>query len=195
MGEITGSTRHHWADIFIVRGLRPDGRKGSTTNSTATCSTWRGMGSVGFTLPFSHREMTTNNQTVPDRLPPGLTRTAPSAVHQDGGIKQATGTPSESRGRDNINTGTWNTRTLGTVGKLWELTHELDGYRWKILGLYEMRWKNFDETTEGGHKVVFSRREHCRGMSPSLQQAHHHLPESSPFHRSTSVRQTMMTMK
>ena len=39
------STRHHWADIFIVRRQGPDGRKGST-NSTATCSTWRGMGSA-----------------------------------------------------------------------------------------------------------------------------------------------------
>ena len=36
-------TRHHWADIFIVRRQGPDGRKGST-NSTATCSTWRGIG-------------------------------------------------------------------------------------------------------------------------------------------------------
>ena len=40
------STRHHWADIFIVRRQGPDGRKGSTMNSPATCSTWRGMGSV-----------------------------------------------------------------------------------------------------------------------------------------------------
>ena len=39
------STRHHWADIFIVRRQGPDGRKGST-NSTATCLTWRGMGSA-----------------------------------------------------------------------------------------------------------------------------------------------------
>ena len=38
-------TRHHWADVFIVRRQGPDGRKGST-NSTATCSTWRGMGSA-----------------------------------------------------------------------------------------------------------------------------------------------------
>ena len=39
------STRHHWADIYMVRRQGPDGRKGST-NSTATCSTWRGMGSA-----------------------------------------------------------------------------------------------------------------------------------------------------
>ena len=40
------STRHYWADIFIVRRQGPDGLKGSTMKSTATCSTRRGMGSV-----------------------------------------------------------------------------------------------------------------------------------------------------
>ena len=31
----------------------------------------------------------------------------------------------------------------------------MDKYRWNILGLCQMRWKNFDETTtEEGHKVV-----------------------------------------
>ena len=34
-----------------------------------------------------------------------------------------------------------------------ELTHEMDRYRWNILGLCEMRWKNFDEpTTEEGQR-------------------------------------------
>ena len=37
------------------------------------------------------------------------------------------------------------------------LTHGMDRYRWNILGLFEMRWKNFGETTtEEGHKVFFS---------------------------------------
>ena len=40
------STRHHWADIFIVRKQGSDEWKGSMMNSTATCLTWRGMGSV-----------------------------------------------------------------------------------------------------------------------------------------------------
>ena len=56
--------------------------------------------------------------------------------------------------------GTWNTRTLRAAGKLQELTHEMDRYRWNILGLCEMRWKNFGETTtEEGHKVFFSGKE------------------------------------
>ena len=56
--------------------------------------------------------MKTSNHTVPERSPPGSTRTAPSAVHQDGGVKYATGTSSKIRGRDIDTIGTWNTRTL-----------------------------------------------------------------------------------
>ena len=37
-------------------------------------------------------------------------------------------------------------RLVGVAGKLQELTHEMDRYRWNILGLCEMRWKNFGET-------------------------------------------------
>ena len=104
--------------------------------------------------------MKTSNHTIPDRSPPGLTRTTPSAVHQDGGVKCATGTSSKIRGRDNITIVTWNTRTLRAAGKLQELTHEMDRYRWNILVLCEMRWKNFGETTtEEEHKVFFSGKE------------------------------------
>ena len=36
----------------------------------------------------------------------------------------------------------------------------MDRYTWNILGLCEMRWKNFGETTtEEGYKVVFSGKE------------------------------------
>ena len=38
---------HHWAYISIVRRQGPDGQKGSTRKSTATCSTLGGIGSVG----------------------------------------------------------------------------------------------------------------------------------------------------
>ena len=41
-----------------------------------------------------------------------------------------------------------------------ELANEMDRNRWKILGLCEMRWKNFGKTTtEEGHKVLSSRKE------------------------------------
>ena len=91
---------------------------------------------------------------------PGSTRTLPSAVHQHGSVKHATRASSKIRERDNITTGTWNTRTLRAAGKLRELTHEMDRYRWNILGLCVMRWKNFGEIrTEEGHKIFFSVKE------------------------------------
>ena len=111
-------------------------------------------------MPFCHHEMKTSNHTILDRSPPGLTRTAPSAVHEDGGVKHATGASPKIHRRDNITIGTWNTRTLTAAGKLQELTHEMDMYIWSILGLCEMRWKNFGETTaEEGHKFSISRKE------------------------------------
>ena len=84
---------------------------------------------------MTHHIMKTSNHTIPDRSPPGSTKTTPSAVHQDGDIKYVTGASSKIRGRNNIAIGTWNTRTLRAAGKLQELTHEMDRYRWNILGL------------------------------------------------------------
>ena len=109
---------------------------------------------------MTHHMMKTSNHTITDQSLPRSTRTTPSAIHQDRGVKYATGASSNIRGRDNITIGTWNTRTLRAAGKLQELTHEMDRYRWSILGLCEMRWKNFGETTtEEGHKVFFSGKE------------------------------------
>ena len=110
-------------------------------------------------MPKTLHAMTTHNHTIPDRSPPGSTRTALPTVHQDGGVKYATGASSKLRGRD-ITIDTWNKRTLRAAGKLQELTHEMDRYRWDILGLCEIRWKNFGETTtEEEHKVFFSGKE------------------------------------
>ena len=74
------------------------------------------------TLPFSHHENKTSNHTKLDQLPPWLTRTTPSVVHQVGGVKYATGASSKICGRD-ITSGTWNTRTLTAAGKLQELSY------------------------------------------------------------------------
>ena len=112
-------------------------------------------------MPVTHHVMKTSNHTIPDRSPPRSTRTAPSAVHQDGGVKYATGASSKIRGRDNITIGTWNTRALRAAGKFQELTHEMDRHKSNILALCKMRWKNYgDTTTEEGHKVFFSRKEY-----------------------------------
>ena len=53
-------------------------------------------------------------------------------VYLDESVNYATGSPSKTRGRDNITLNTWNTGTLRAAGKLQELTHEMDGYRWNI---------------------------------------------------------------
>ena len=51
-------------------------------------------------------------------------------------------------------------RTLIPPGKLEELTHEMRRYRWSVLGLCEVRWRNFGETTtQDGHKLYFSGKE------------------------------------
>ena len=97
----------------------------------------------------------TSNHTILNRSRPRLTSTAPSAVHQTGGVKDATGASSKIRGRDNITIGTWKTSIPTAVGKLQELTHEMDRYRWNILGLCKMRWKKFvEKTTEEGHSFL-----------------------------------------
>ena len=89
-----------------------------------------------------------------DRSPTGSTRIALSALHQHGCVKYATGASAKIRGRDNI------TRTLRAAGKLQELTHKMDRYRWNTFGPCEMRWKNFGETTtEEGHKAFFGGKE------------------------------------
>ena len=112
------------------------------------------------TLPKTlHMKMTTTTQSIPAWSSPG-TRTSPSvAGHQDWGEKYATDGPKALRTR-NITTGTWNVRSLKTAGKVEELTHEMKRYRWNILGLCEVRWKNFGETsTPEGHRLFFSGRE------------------------------------
>ena len=60
--------------------------------------------------------------------------------------------------------GTWNVRSLHACGKVQELTHELKSYRWDILGLAEVRWTEFGETTtDEGHKIWYSK--HLYGVA------------------------------
>ena len=91
--------------------------------------------------------MNTKNTLIPDRSQPGITMTAPTVRHRDLGDKYATGVPKikKIRGRENIAIGTWNVRTLRPAGKLEQLTHAINRYHWNIVGLCEMRWKNFGE--------------------------------------------------
>ena len=102
--------------------------------------------------------MTAKNDriSIPDRSQPGTT-TAFSVEHQ-GGNKCATG--ARLRGREDITIATWNVRTLRAAVKVEELLHEMDRYKWSILGLCEMRWKKSGEIpTDGSHRVYFSGKE------------------------------------
>ena len=83
--------------------------------------------------------MTTNQQTILDWSLPWSTRSLPCTIHQDRGVRHATGALSKICGRGNITIGTWNMRTLRTAGKLQELTHQMDRYRWNILGLFDVK--------------------------------------------------------
>ena len=103
--------------------------------------------------------MNTKKPLIPDRLQPGITTTAPNVRHRDVGDKYATGVPKikKIRGRENIAVGTWNVRTLRPAGKLEQLTHAMSMYHRNIMGLCEMRWKNFGEMSiDDGHKFYFS---------------------------------------
>lgn len=99
---------------------------------------------------------------MPDRSGPGSPTTAhPIGGLQGGGDKCATGTkPTIKLPTHGITIGTWNVRTLHQCGKVKELTHELKRYRWDIVGLAEVRWTGFGETTtDEGHKIWFSGKE------------------------------------
>ena len=91
-------------------------------------------------------------------------------------------------------------RTLRPAGKLEQLTRVMSRYHWNIVGLCEMRWKNFGEmSTDDGHNVYFSGEEgkHEYGVGflvhkdvvgavlgcqpASLQQTDINPPESSSF--------------
>ena len=95
--------------------------------------------------------------SIPDRLQPGTTTAFPVG-HQGGNDKCATG--AKLRGREDITIATWNVRTLRAAGKVEKLLHEMDRYKWSIVGLCEMRWKKSGEIrTDGGHRVYFSGKE------------------------------------
>ena len=89
------------------------------------------------------------SRPILDRSPPGLTMTASFAIHQGGHDTFTTGrtTTSKFRGRDNIAIASRNVRTLRLIGKLKELTHEIERYNWHLLGICEQRWKNCREKT------------------------------------------------
>ena len=84
-----------------------------------------------------------SNHTIPDRSPPALTRNVPPAVHLDC-YKRSEDLWKRQRHH-------WHMEHKDTksCGKLQELTHEMDRYRWNILGLCEVTWKNLVKQQQG----------------------------------------------
>ena len=173
-------------------------------NSTATCSTWRGWAPPGCALPVTHH-VKTSNHTIPDLSPPESTRTSPSAVHQDGGVKYATGALSKIRGRDNITIDTWNTRTLRAAGKLQELTLKWTGTDGTFLDSVKRDGGTLAKQQQRQETEVFysgreDKHEHdvgflvhkdivntVMGCHPVSSRLINHPPESSQFQRYTST--------
>ncbi len=52
-------------------------------------------------------------------------------------------------GRDHVRIGTWNIRTLWLTGKYQIMKHVLKGYKYDVVGLYEVRWTNHGAIDEG----------------------------------------------
>ena len=103
--------------------------------------------------------MTATNDriSIPDQSQPGTTTAFP-IEHQGRNNKRTTGT--KLCGWEDITIATWVVRTLRAAGKVEDLLHEMDRYKWSILGLCGMRWKQSGEIpTDGGHRVYFSGKE------------------------------------
>ena len=52
--------------------------------------------------------------------------------------------------------GTWNVRTLHATGTLEVLLHQLEKYKWSVMGLSETRWTDSGEINKDGYKIIFS---------------------------------------
>ena len=131
-------------------GTRANHREGGSRLGSTPGEGWAPPGSSAHdTL----HEMTTNDNSIPDRSSPGSKRTAPPVAHQGRGDKCATdeGGNKALRARNNTVIGTWNVKTLRAVGKAEELAHEMNRYEWHVIGLCEVRLKNMGEvlTQEG----------------------------------------------
>ena len=118
----------------------------------------REMGSAELLAQDTQMNSQQYNNIIPARTSTGLTRSASFIAYQDKDVKLATDekTIKKIKTRHNTYIGTWNVRTLRVDGKLEELIHELDRYRWNLLGLSEIRKKGINEIqTLEGHKLYY----------------------------------------
>ena len=124
MGEIAGVNVASLGGYLHSSKKGPDGQKGSTMNSTATCSTWRGMSSVRLYFardsPCDENKQPYNTGLVAARVNKNR------AFRRTPGRRYATGASSKIREKHSITKGTWKTKTLRAAGRLQKLTREMD---------------------------------------------------------------------
>ena len=74
-----------------------------------------------------------------------------------------------------IGIGTWNVRTLHQEGNLNILLHQLDKFKWEIIGISETHWTETGEFTEEGYKILCSSDErlHRKGVALILNKTAH----------------------
>src|SRR5664279_2056080 len=58
-----------------------------------------------------------------------------------------------------LTVGCWNVRTLHTAGALELLMHELEKFRWDIIGISETHWLGVDDTRCENYRILSSGRE------------------------------------
>lgn len=114
----------------------------------------------------------TITKNMPDRTWPGIITPALSTDNLQGGSDKTTTGINQQRKIKTINNtttiGTWNVRTLQPCGKLEGLEHELEKYRWHVIGLAEVRWKGTGERkTDNGNVIWYSGRKdkHKHGVT------------------------------
>ena len=153
--------------LFFLNGSGEVGRSTATKYSQNI-----GFGSGLTTLTgkkINVTETATRNRK-PDRSTPGSTRTAPTAFHQDGGVKWTTDGPNA---KEKTKIGFWNVRTMFETGKLAEVTIEMRRYRIDIMGISESRWTDSGRlTTNTGETILYSGRDdgnHQQGVAVILR--------------------------
>ena len=111
-------------------------------------------------------------KSMPARGSPGQTSPAPRVCVRGTGEKSTTGgrnvrDSKHIRSKDKLVFGTWNVETLWKDGRLEELCHELDHYKWNVIGLSEVRMKALGEiNSSNGNKLFYCGRNdiHVHGV-------------------------------
>ncbi|CAM4977717.1 unnamed protein product [Rotaria socialis] len=136
----------------------------STTNSTtvnsSTANSSTANSSTANSVIVKAKDLGTTNDTGtstrPGRTankPPITTTKAPKGNTQKLKIMKNTFT-----------VGTWNVRTLWAAGKLGLLRHEMNRYRYDIIGISEVRWTGKGETSRGDFIWSGENNNHIRGV-------------------------------